>query len=220
GLNLFAGGEYFHLHEIENRLQSGNAQRAVEGRIPLWELPPQVAQAAGIPSVEEQNAIEAFLKASGEKIQDLLGGIENHLRRRDLLTARKKNAPSPPNPWVSSAIILGISLGLCSVALFGLGTMVGALVVFLLGTALAGVLFTKEMTGYKQFLEKQKEEMKVLEKKQKTIDREIKEVEAEIEVHRSNARKRLDKTSAFSEDEKGRIRAAHPLVFPLPKPKD
>jgi hypothetical protein len=213
GLNLFSGGEHFHLSEIEARLHSGDAQRAVEGRLPPWELPPQLLLSGGEASEAAAVSMNGFLDDLEEKIEDLAAGIEDRVQRLELLRIRQENRPSPPKPWVSGSIILGFSMAMAGAAVFTLSTLFAPLAIFLAGGGLAGVVFAQEMNRYRRFLDKQREEWQMLENKKKLIEREISDVKSQIESFRLTGQRRLERTSIFSQEQKDSIAAGHPIIF-------
>jgi len=214
GLNIFAGGEYFHLTEMQTRLQSGDAQRAVEGQIPLLELPRELQEQGLVASPLDWEKVESFLKEVEERITELQDQIGDELRRISLIRTAQKNKPSPPKPWLGSTLIFGMTVLFCSFALFAANSIPITLIAFLLGTSLAGILFLKEMTSYGEFIKRVESEARAQKEKLNALESTIKGVQDEIEAVRGQGETRLDKLKIFNEEEKKRIRAAHPLVFP------
>ena len=218
-LNTFAGGEYFDLTEAEARLRSGDAQRALDGRIPLFELPPELQGNVYDTRLEEhikaeREEIEKELSVLDSRIDQLQTKIQECNEDVDRLEMAGRNRPPGPNPWIGSVIVLVAVFFVCLLVFFSTGSMRTIFGIFLGGTALVGIVLTNDLSKLRKFLKKeQRESWKRLDKIRKN-QKHIKNLEAEIVAVRDQGTKVLENVRMIPEETVPEIRSQFRRLFP------
>jgi hypothetical protein len=213
-LNTVAGGDYFHLADAESRLRSGDAQRAVEGQIPLLSLPPELAKTETVEDGYGRKRIEAELGEITSSILELQTQLEDDSRWLDLIRAAEKNLPKAPNPWLASSVLFAVTIILFIIVLVAMKSLLGGLVVFVAGTGLASVLFVNEMAKFRRFVAKANKDHAARMEKMRHAEEAIHEGKKRIGDLRKQAETRLSKMTDPSPEVRAEIVAAFPQVFP------
>jgi hypothetical protein len=213
-LNTMAGGDFFHLAEAETRLRSGDAQRAVEGQVPLLDLPPELAESTSGEDGFGRDRIEAELGEINSTIAELQSQLEDDTRWLDLIRAAEKNLPKAPKPWLGSSVLFAMTTVICVIILLAMKSLIGTLLVFVAGTGLASVLFVNEMTKYRRFVEKANKDYNARMEKMRLAEEAIREGKKGIAELRERGEERLKKVSHSSPEDKAEIVASFPQVFP------
>jgi len=211
GLNTVAGGEYFHLADAEARLRSGDAQRAVEGRIPLLDLPPELQKAD---ASQERAFLMKELEELDENLRNIQAQFEDDTRKIELLRAAERNKPAPPNPWLGGIVILGVTTVCCLLLLSAGKLLLISLVFFLAGVLLATAIFVNEINRYQRFLEKSKSETVARRQKMRDTEHRIAGMKKEVQGLRNRGEDFVQKCKALSPDDLGEIRASFSRLFP------
>ena len=213
-LNTVAGGDYFHLAEAEARLRSGDAQRAVEGQIPLLSLPPELTKTREAEDGFGRARIESELGEISSAIVELQAQLEDDSRWLDLIRAAEKNLPKAPKPWLASSVLFAITTILCILVLLAMKSALGALAVFVAGTGLASMLFVNEMAKFRGFVAKANKDHQARMEKMHHAEEAIREGKKRIGDLRKQGEVRLGKLSDPSPETRAEIVAAFPQIFP------
>ena len=212
-LNVLAEGPVFALAEMEQRVHSGEAQWAMEGRTSRLELPPELKEKHG----ESQSASVDWADAS---LKDLDGRVGNLMElERDLsgqidfMHAVERNRPSPPNPWLAGIIIMRVGLVICvSLALLARYHL-AALLSFMLATGIGAMVSLRDWRKYKEFLEKAQREDQHRRLRKDQCQKDLENARNEIAAIMQEATKVITRLEAAGPECVQRALAAHPRLF-------
>jgi len=97
-LNVLAEGPVFALAELEQRVHSGEAQWAMEGRTPRLELPAELREKHDDSMLTSVEWVDASLKELDDRVGHLLELERDLAGQIEFLQAVERHRPSPPNP--------------------------------------------------------------------------------------------------------------------------
>lgn len=218
-LNTFAGGEYFDLSEAEARLRSGDAQRALDGRIPLFELPPELQGNVYDTRLEEhikaeREELERELSVFDARTDQLQTKLRECNEDIDRLEMAGRIRPPGPNPWIGSVIVLTAVFFVCLLVFFSTDSMKTSFWIFLGGTAVAGLILTNDLSKLRKFLKKEQRESWKRQDKIRKNQKQIKTLESEIVVVRDQGTKTLENIRMIPEGTVPEIRSQFRHLFP------
>ncbi|MCG3196222.1 MAG: hypothetical protein HUU16_07995 [Candidatus Omnitrophica bacterium] len=240
GLNVLTGGTHFSIDEIKNRVRSGDALRALQGRIPLLELPPEIRDSeqfrgmAGA-SADHPHDAEAPHKSEGEepenaeekeeeararalneiseiakKVRALREERREHSHQISFIEAVERQKTIRPKPWVAGMIIAVVTMLLAGPVFLVVASPLALLVFISVGLGLAAIVVQRETVWYRHEV---KIETSATEQRRaiKEIHRkQISRIEDEILELRNSARPILETTS---ESQRHLLETSFPEVF-------
>lgn len=153
-LNVLAEGPTFALAEMEQRVQSGEAELALEGRIPRLELPEEIRERHGESKSNSVEWADASFQELDVRVGHLLELERDLTGQIEFLLAVERNRPSPPNPWLAGIIIMCVGLLICVTLAMFMHSQWSALLTFMLFTGMGAAVSLRDWRKYEEFLEK------------------------------------------------------------------
>jgi hypothetical protein len=212
-LNVLADGPVFVLAELENRVHSGEAQYAVEQRIPRLEVPPELANWKDRKSAASTEWIDAALADIDNRIGRLQEAERDILGQLDFLQTVTKNQSTPPNPWLSGVIIMSVGLGLSLVLTLMLGTRIVGLMAFVFVTMIAAVSSMRDWQQYEIFMEKARKEEERRQAKRDQCAKNLDNINAELAAIKVETNKILARLEMVGESDLQNALASYPRLF-------
>lgn len=175
GLNVITGGNFFDIDEMKQRVRSGDALRALQGRLPLLELPANLnvsvaaegspdpsGEQPAVPSVggdstenTEQQEEETRARLTQEvseiarKIRALREERREHAHQIAFIEAVEKQKSIRPKPWVAGMVIAVFTMILAGPVFLLVASPVVLLVFVSVGLGLAAVVVQRESVWYR-----------------------------------------------------------------------
>jgi hypothetical protein len=153
-LNVLADGPAFAQAELEQRVHSGEAQWALEGRIPRLELPDGLRDWRVENQVASVDWADASLKELDGRIAKLLELERDLSGQIEFLQAVERHRPTPPNPWIAGIVIMGVGLVICVSLGFLARAHIAALLTFVLATGIGSAVSLRDWRKFEEFLDK------------------------------------------------------------------
>lgn len=212
-LNVLAEGSVFALAEMEQRVHSGEAQWAMEGRTSRLELPPELKEKHGESQSASVEWADASLKDLDVRVGNLMELERDLSGQIDFLYAVERNRPSPPNPWLAGIIIMSLGLVICvSLALFARYHL-AALLSFMVATGIGAMVSSRDWRKYKEFLEKAQREDQHRRLKKDQCQKDLENTRNEIAAIMQEATKVIARLESAGPEYIHRVLAAHPRLF-------
>jgi hypothetical protein len=218
-LNKILGVPCFKVEDLYERARSGHSQKAVDGRVPLLELPTDLPDREAAPERDELTVVTEILSRQEKRLKELISEREESLGRYYLLETTERNMPRPPDPWAGPVVILVLTV-FFSLLVFYVAPDFIALYLMavsgLLGLIFAVVAYVKGRFRYleaKRKLdldsEQRRVKMEAFREKVDTFDDAIWNVKKTGQSTLVNAR-------TLSREQTKKLRESHPTVFEKP----
>ena len=215
-LNKILGVSHFKVEDLYERARSGNAQKAVDGRIPLLELPTDLPEREAAPERDELTVVTEILDRQETRLKELIAEREESLGRYYLLETTERNMPRPPDPWAGPVVILLITVFFSIFVFYVTPDFISLYLMSVsgfLGLIFAIVAYVKGRFRYlevKRKLDLESEQrhikMEAFRKKVDAFDDAIWNIKKTGQTTLLNAR-------TLSRDQKQELRESHPTVF-------
>ncbi|KXK40105.1 MAG: hypothetical protein UZ16_OP3001000230 [Candidatus Hinthialibacteria bacterium OLB16] len=212
-LNVLANAPLFNQSELEMRLLSGEAQFAVEGRIPKLQLPSDLLlrKTAEAPALNE--ALDLRLKDLDHRaaqLQDAELDIRNQL---EFLQAIEKGRSALPNPWLPGVIILTIGLILSAVGGMVAQSGPAAFGIMIVMIALAALVFMRDAKKYEVHKQRTAREYDHRRQKKDQCLKDLDTVQNELAVLMQEAGKVLSHLEISGEEVRQKAIITYPRLF-------
>ncbi len=212
-LNVLAEGSVFALAEMEQRVHSGEAQWAMEGRTPRLELPPELKDKQGESTSNSLEWVDVSLKELDVRMgnvtaleRDLTGQIE-------FLNAVERHRPTPPNPWLAGILILSLGLVICASLAIFVHSLFAAFLSFVVATGMGAMVSLRDWKKYKEFLEKVHKEDHHRRLKKDQCQKDLENARNEIAAIMQEATKIIGRLESAGPESVHRALAAYPRLF-------
>lgn len=212
-LNVLANAPLFNQAELEKRVQSGNAQFAVEGIIPKLQLSPMLVQQTSVEPQQVDDRQDVHLKELDLKVAKLQDAELDIKHQLDFFQAIEKNRPVPSNPWLSGIIIMAIGSVLSTVAGFVAHSGLAALVLFIATAILALLVFMREMKKYESLVQKAAREDEHRRQKKDQCVKDLETLQNEVAALMQDAHKVLNRLELSGEEARQQAMVTYPRLF-------
>ncbi len=212
-LNVLAEGSVFALAEMEYRVHSGEAELAMAGRVPRLELPEELRERHGESKATAVEWADASLKELDVRVGNLLELERDLTGQIEFLQAVERNRPSPPNPWLSGIIIMGLGLLICVSLAMLAHSQWTALIIFMLSTGVGASVSLRDWRKYEEFLEKVQREDQHRKVKKDQCQKDLTNAKQEAGVIMQEAAKIIARLEAAGTENVHHALAAYPRLF-------
>jgi hypothetical protein len=232
-LNAFAGREYFNLREARDRINRGEAQRALRGNgVPIElpndfvrvevdeqglpvvpEVPEDVQAALPPPPPPTLKEVERELKRLSDKVENLLDQRADVARLLAFIESVKKHRSRPPRPWVGSMVVLAITLFGSMFSFFVIRSAIGAMGSFIIGLFLSFLLFQREYAWYERLQKIEEADNQQRELNSQIQMKRLQQIDWDIREIRSFGKKRFKDVEEFAPEGEKLHKTAFPGIF-------
>ena len=213
GLNVLAGEKYFDLDELTERIRSGESQRALDGAGPLFRMPEELEDWSLGKPTKTVDEIRPSLEALVEESLEDFRRQEEINRQIGLQHSAARKTPTPPKPWLPSAIVFGLGLVLSGlVIVLGQSPLI-ALGIILISMATAAFVLVSEMKRFNEYVRDVVRDSRKREMAIHSYEKELDEVMKEVKIYRSRAKKLVNEIGRSRTEEIAELKSEFSQFF-------